>query len=139
MRNNVRGDRVRTFPSWGRPVHRGCGQTLRVYALDAATGREIWQYARPRNVGLVGDAAIGLNRGLAVRGDLLFTVTDHAYAIALDRLTGDLVWEQKMADSSQHYGAITAPLVVDDIVYFGISGGDTGLRGFLDAYYAETG
>ena len=139
MRNNVRGDRVRTFPSWGRPVHRGCGQTLRVYALDATTGREIWQCARPRNVGLVGDAAIGLNRGLAVRGELLFTVTDHAYAIALDRLTGDLVWEQEMADSSQHYGAIAAPLVVDDIVYFGISGGDNGLRGFLDAYYAETG
>ena len=120
-------------------MHRGCAQTLRIYALDAATGREIWQYARPRNVGFVGDAAIGLNRGVAVRGDLLFTVTDHAHAIALDRWTGDLVWEQEMADSSQHYGAIAAPLVVDDIVYFGISGGDTGLRGFLDAYYAETG
>lgn len=110
-----------------------------VFALDAETGREIWQYSRPRTEGLVGDAAIGLNRGVAIRGDLLFTVTDDAHAIALNRWTGALAWDVEMADSRDHYGAIAAPLAVDDIVLFGISGGDTGLRGFLDAYEAETG
>ncbi len=110
-----------------------------VIALDAATGREIWRYAQPRNTGLVGDAAIGLNRGVAIREDLLFTVTDHAHAIALNRWTGELVWDVRMADSRDHYGAIAAPLAVGDLVYFGISGGDTGLRGFLDAYDARTG
>lgn len=110
-----------------------------VFALDAASGREIWEYSRPRSKGLVGDAAIGLNRGVAIRGDLLFTVTDDARAIALNRWTGTLVWEVEMADSRDHYGAIAAPLVVDDLVFFGISGGDTGLRGFLDAYHAATG
>ncbi len=110
-----------------------------VFALDAATGRQIWSYGRPRSEGLVGDAAIGLNRGVAIRGDLLFSVTDNAHAFALNRWTGDLVWDIEMADSRDHYGAIAAPLVVDDLVIVGISGGDTGLRGFLDAYYAETG
>lgn len=110
-----------------------------VFALDAETGRAIWEYRRPRTAGLIGDAAIGLNRGVAVHGDLLFTVTDHAHAIALDRWTGELVWDVEMADYRDHYGAIAAPLVVGDLVYFGISGGDTGLRGFLDAYYAATG
>lgn len=110
-----------------------------VFALDAETGREIWQYSRPRSPGLIGDAAIGLNRGVAIREDLLFTVTDHAHAIALDRWTGELVWDVKMADYRDHYGATAAPLVVDDLVYIGISGGDTGLRGFLDAYHAATG
>ena len=110
-----------------------------VFALDAETGREIWQYVRPRTEGLAGDAAIGLNRGVAVKDDLLFTVTDHAYAIALNRSTGALVWEQKMADFRDHYGGTTAPLAVGDLVFFGISGGDLGLRGFLDAYHAETG
>ncbi len=110
-----------------------------VFALDATTGREVWQYSRPRTKGLIGDAAIGLNRGVAIRGDLLFTVTDHAHAIALNRWTGELVWDAEMADYRDHYGAIAAPLVVDDLVFFGISGGDTGLRGFLDAYRAETG
>ena len=110
-----------------------------VFALDAATGRQLWEYNQPRNTGLVGDAAIGLNRGVAIRGDLLFTVTDHAHAIALDRWTGELIWDVEMADSHDHYGAIAAPLVVGELVFFGISGGDTGLRGFLDAYYAPTG
>ena len=110
-----------------------------VFALDAATGREIWRYSRPRSKGLIGDAAIGLNRGVAIRDDLLFTVTDHAHAIALNRWTGELVWEAEMADYRDHYGAIAAPLAVDDLVFFGISGGDTGLRGFLDAYHAATG
>ena len=110
-----------------------------VFALDAATGRQIWEYQQPRNTGLVGDAAIGLNRGVAIRGDLLFTVTDHAHAIALNRWTGELLWDIEMADSHDHYGAIAAPLVVGELVFFGISGGDTGLRGFLDAYYAGTG
>ena len=110
-----------------------------VFALDAETGREIWQYSRPRTTGLVGDAAIGLNRGVAVRDDFLFTVTDDAHAFALNRWTGALIWDVEMADYRDHYGAIAAPLVVDDIVFVGISGGDTGLRGFLDAYEAETG
>ena len=110
-----------------------------VYALDAATGREFWRYAQPRTEGLVGDPAIGLNRGVAVRGDRLFTVTDHAHVIALDRFTGELVWDTEMADYNDHYGAVAAPLVVGDLVIAGISAGDTGLRGFLDAYHADTG
>ncbi|MEE2613117.1 MAG: PQQ-binding-like beta-propeller repeat protein [Acidobacteriota bacterium] len=110
-----------------------------VYALDAATGREIWRYSQPRTEGLVGDPAIGLNRGVAVREDLLFTVTDHAHVIALDRFTGELVWDAEMADYRDHYGAVAAPLVVDDLVIAGISAGDTGLRGFLDAYHTATG
>ena len=110
-----------------------------VYALAAATGREIWRYSQPRTEGLVGDPAIGLNRGVAVRRDLLFTVTDHAHVIALNRFSGELVWDAEMADYHDHYGAVAAPLVVDDVVIAGISAGDTGLRGFLDAYDASTG
>ena len=110
-----------------------------VYALDATTGREIWRYSQPRTEGLVGDPAIGLNRGVAVRDDLVFTVTDHAHVIALDRFTGELVWDTEMDDYREHYGAVAAPLVVGDLVVAGISAGDTGLRGFLDAYHADTG
>src|SRR4030088_1532962 len=46
------------------------------YALDARSGREIWHYRRPRTEGLAGDAASGINRGVAVLGDGVFTVTD---------------------------------------------------------------
>ncbi len=37
------------------------------YALDAGTGREIWHYQRPRTKGLIGNAAGGINRGVARR------------------------------------------------------------------------
>ncbi len=113
--------------------------TNQVYALDAETGREIWRWARPRTEGVMGDAGIGVNRGVAVRGDRLFTVTDHAHLVALDRWTGRELWDAEMADYRLHYGATAAPLVVGDLVIAGVSGGDLGLRGFLDAYRPESG
>ena len=109
------------------------------YALDAGRGREIWHYRRPRSSGLAGDAASGINRGVAVLGDRVFMVTDNAHVIALHRITGQLIWDVEMADSGQNYGATSAPLVVNDLVISGVSGGDEGIRGFVDAYKASTG
>jgi PQQ-dependent dehydrogenase (methanol/ethanol family) len=109
------------------------------WALDARTGREIWHYNRPRTLGLVGDSAGGINRGVAILADRVFMQTDHAHVIALHRLTGQLLWDVEMADSKQHYGSTGAPLVVNDLVIAGVSGGDEGVRGFLDAYKATTG
>ncbi|MBS1810556.1 MAG: PQQ-dependent dehydrogenase, methanol/ethanol family [Acidobacteria bacterium] len=111
----------------------------RMYALDARSGRQLWQYQRPLTRGLVGDAASAINRGAAVLGDKVFMVTDHAHLIALHRLTGKLLWDVEMADYREHYGATSAPLVVNDLVISGISGGDEGVRGFLAAYKASTG
>jgi alcohol dehydrogenase (cytochrome c) len=109
------------------------------YALDARSGREIWHYSRPRSQGLAGDAASGINRGVAVLGDRVFMVSDNAHLFALHRFTGQLIWDVQMADSRQNYGSTSAPLVVDDLVIAGVSGGDEGIRGFLDAYKASTG
>src|SRR5262249_4153707 len=109
------------------------------YALDARSGRSIWHYSRPRSQGLAGDAASGINRGVAVLGDRVFMVSDNAHLFALHRLTGQLIWDVEMADSRQNYGSTSAPLIVDDLVVAGVSGGDEGVRGFLDAYRASTG
>ncbi len=109
------------------------------HALDAGTGRRIWSYKRPRTKGLAGDAAGGINRGVAVAGDRVFMATDHAHLIALDRFTGTLLWDTEMADWRQNYGATSAPLAVGDLVVSGISGGDEGVRGFLAAFDQATG
>jgi alcohol dehydrogenase (cytochrome c) len=109
------------------------------YALDAGSGRRIWHFQRPRTKGLAGDAATGINRGVAVAGDRVFMVTDHAHLIALNRFTGALVWETTMADWRQNYGATSAPLVAGDLVVSGTSGGDEGIRGFVAAYDRATG
>ena len=109
------------------------------YALDAGTGRRIWEYSRARTPGLVGDAALGTNRGMALRDFKVFMVTDNAHLIALSRTTGRLVWDAVMPDEPQHYGSTVAPLVVKDLVIAGVSGADWGIRGFLSAYKADTG
>ena len=144
----------RLAPAWSFPA--GSGQALQntpvvaggvmyvtavnsVTALDARTGRKIWAFSRPRSKGLVGDAASGINRGVALLDDRVFVVTDNAHLIALHRLTGGLIWDVEMADSRQHYGATSAPLIADGLVVSGISGGDEGVRGFLAAYRPTTG
>ena len=109
------------------------------FALDALTGREIWEYSRPRTPGLVGDAALGTNRGVAILNDKVFMVTDNAHLVALNRTTGRPVWEMAMPHEPQHYGSTVAPLAVKDLVIAGVSGGDWGIRGFIAAYKAATG
>jgi PQQ-dependent dehydrogenase (methanol/ethanol family) len=109
------------------------------FALDARTGNQIWHYSRPRTPGLVSDASLGTNRGMAILGDNVFMVTDNAHLIALNRITGRLAWDVVMPDEPQHYGATVAPLVVKDMVIAGVSGGDWGIRGFLAAYKAGSG
>jgi alcohol dehydrogenase (cytochrome c) len=109
------------------------------YALDARSGRQIWHYSRPLTKGVIGDAGTAINRGVAVLGNTVFMVTDHAHIIALHRLSGEQLWDTEMADYRKHYGATSAPLVVRDLVLSGTSGGDEGARGFVDAYKVSTG
>ncbi|HEY2105447.1 MAG TPA: PQQ-binding-like beta-propeller repeat protein [Candidatus Binataceae bacterium] len=109
------------------------------WALDAGTGREIWHFQRPRTRGLVGNASGGINRGVAISGDRLFMVSDHAHILALNRHTGDLLWDTEMADWHQNYNATSAPLVVGDLVVSGTAGGDEGARGFVAAFDRSSG
>jgi PQQ-dependent dehydrogenase (methanol/ethanol family) len=111
-----------------------------VSALDARSGREIWRYSRPRSQGLRGDAAAGLNRGVALVGDRVFYVTDDARLLSLSRLNGALLWETSLTqNSTQPYGGTMAPLVVGNLVIAGVSGADEGIRGFLAAFNVATG
>ncbi len=105
------------------------------YALDARSGRELWHYKYPFSGRMV-------NRGAAILGESLYMVTPDAYLLALDIKTGHLVWKAQMApDNGPNgpYSATVAPLALKDKVVVGISGGETGTRGFLDAYDAATG
>lgn len=112
-----------------------------VFALDGRSGREIWRYVRPRTPAgtIAGDAALGANRGVALSGDRVFFATDDARMLCLNRLTGALPWEVYMPETSQHYGATSAPLVVGDLVMSGVAGADDGIRGFIGAWKIATG
>src|SRR3954454_860489 len=112
-----------------------------VFAIDARTGGLIWQYSRPPSSGLVGDARLGTNRGVALLRDRIFFVTDNARLLALDRGSGKLLWETQMAPdtTNQHFGGTVAPLIVNDTVVAGVAGADHGIRGFIAALAPETG
>ncbi|MGH9592867.1 MAG: pyrroloquinoline quinone-dependent dehydrogenase, partial [Bryobacteraceae bacterium] len=116
----------------------GTGQDNRAFALDARTGRPIWRYQRnlPDKI----QACCGMvNRGFAALGDKLFMATLDAHVIALDRKTGNVIWDVAAADYRQAYVFTVAPLVVKDKIIVGIAGGEYGISGFIDAYSAQTG
>ena len=110
-----------------------------VFALDARAGRTIWQYQRPPSEG--GGQGKGTNRGVAVLGDRVYTVTNDVLLVALHRVTGEPLWEADITEGldKKNYGSTSAPLVVKDMVVAGVSGGDLGVRGFLSAFKADTG
>src|SRR5216684_4257517 len=108
------------------------------WALDGRTGRQIWRYRRELPATLT--ACCGLvNRGFGVLGDRLFMTTLDAHLLALDMKTGAVAWDATLEDYSHGYASTLAPLVVKDKVIVGVAGGEYGIRGFLDAYDAQTG
>ena len=116
----------------------GTGQNDRAFALDARTGRAIWRYQR--NLPEKLQPCCGMvNRGFAILGNRLFMATLDAHVIALDTKTGNLLWDVAAADYHLAYTFTVAPLALKNEVIVGVSGGEYGVRGFIDAYDAETG
>lgn len=109
-----------------------------VVALDGRTGRVLWRYRRIGAANARGCCG-SVNRGLAILDDSLFLGTFDAHLVALDVRTGKARWDVIVADYRQGYTITVAPLAVKDKVVIGVSGGDLGIRGFLDAYDAKTG
>jgi alcohol dehydrogenase (cytochrome c) len=107
------------------------------YALDAGTGRQVWHYRRERTRGMMADA--GSNRGVGVAGDRVFMETDNAHLIALNRFTGELLWDSEVADWHKNYFATSAPLPSGDFVIAGVGGGEHGANGLVVAFDQNTG
>jgi alcohol dehydrogenase (cytochrome c) len=105
------------------------------FALDAGTGRQIWRYQRPRSKATVGHA----NRGVSVGGDRVFMVSDDAHLLALDRFSGELLWDTTLDDWRKNYAATSAPLVAGNLVIAGVTGGEHGANGFVAAHDQQTG
>jgi len=114
------------------------GADDRAFALDARSGRPIWQYQRslPPDIR---PCCGRVNRGMAILGDKVFLGTLDAHVIALDTKTGNVAWDVGTSDYSKGYSITLAPLVINHLVLIGVSGGEYGIRGFIDAYDAATG
>jgi alcohol dehydrogenase (cytochrome c) len=109
-----------------------------VYAFDARTGLQLWKFHRKQDI--VNPYQINpSNRGVAVLDGRVFFGTLDDNLIALDAHTGRELWEVRIADTLEGFTLTGAPLAVKDKIIMGSSGGEMGLRGFLDAYDPATG
>ncbi|MGD9196101.1 MAG: PQQ-binding-like beta-propeller repeat protein, partial [Methyloceanibacter sp.] len=114
------------------------GSYSRLYAVDAKTGKEIWQYDARLPEGILPCCDV-VNRGAAIFGDKIYFGTLDAKIVALDKKTGDVVWSKKIANFKDGYSYTAAPLIVDGLVITGNSGGEFGILGEVQARDAETG
>ena len=109
-----------------------------VVALDARTGLQIWRYQREQKV--VNPYQINpFNRGVAVLGNRVFFGTLDAAMIALDARTGLPLWEVQAGDTMKGYSFTSAPLAIKDKIIIGVTGGEFGAPGYVDAYDPATG
>lgn len=114
------------------------GSYSRLYAIDVKTGEEIWQYDARLPEGILPCCDV-VNRGAAIYGDNVIFGTLDARLVALNRKTGDVVWNKKIADYKAGYSYTAAPLIVNGLVITGNSGGEFGIVGEVQARNAETG
>lgn len=110
-----------------------------VTALDLRTGRPLWTWERPLPKGLQTIGFGKVNRGVAALGDMVYVGTLDAHLIALDARSGAVRWDTEVADHKTGHCITVAPLAIDGKIVIGISGGEAGIRGFIDAYDAKTG
>ena len=108
-------------------------------ALDARTGRPLWTYTPriPKDVIIIGSPPV--NRGVAILDNTVFLGTVNCHLIALDAKTGSVRWDTTVDDNKNGYYITAAPLAIDGKIIIGVSGAETGIRGFIDAYDPKTG
>lgn len=111
-----------------------------VVAFQASTGKKLWEYEHDlSNVGLKTICCDVVNRGVALYEDKVYMATLDNRVVALDAKTGTVVWNEQLNAPDVGYAMTLAPLVVKGKVIVGVSGGEYGARGFIEALDANTG
>ncbi len=112
----------------------------KVYALDAATGRQLWSFDPMVSGQQAAKACCDVvNRGAAVYHGKVFVGTLDGRLIALNASTGKPVWTTQTTDLHGSLTITGAPRVIRNKVIIGNGGADLGARGYVSAYNTETG
>jgi len=123
-------------------VHNGkmfvTGSYSRIYALDAKSGKKLWKYEHRLPEGIMPCCDV-VNRGAALFDNLVIFATLDAQLVALDQNTGDVVWKEKIDDYAAGYSASAAPLIAKGLLLTGVSGGEFGVIGRVEARDPKTG
>lgn len=110
----------------------------RIFALDAKTGQKLWKYEHRLPEGIMPCCDV-INRGAALYDNLVIFATLDAQLVALDQKTGDVVWKEKIDDYAAGYSASAAPLIAGGLLLTGVSGGEFGVVGRVEARNPKTG
>ncbi len=119
------------------------GSYSRLYAIDAKTGDKKWEYDARLPEGILPCCDV-VNRGAALYGDLVYFGTLDAQLVALHAKTGKLAWKKEIEDFKGGYSMTAAPLIVPTtahgaLILTGVSGGEFGVVGRVEARKASTG
>lgn len=114
------------------------GSYSRLFAFDAKTGEEKWEYSARLPDAIVPCCDV-VNRGAAIYGDKIIFGTLDARLVALNRITGKVIWNKQIADYKAGYSFTAAPMIVKGKVIVGNSGGEFGVVGEVQARDVNTG
>jgi alcohol dehydrogenase (cytochrome c) len=110
----------------------------RIYALDAKTGNKLWKYEHRLPDGIMPCCDV-VNRGAALYDNLVIFSTLDAQLVALNQDTGEVVWKEKVDDYAAGYSNTAAPLIAKGLLLTGVSGGEFGVVGRVEARDPKTG
>jgi alcohol dehydrogenase (cytochrome c) len=115
-----------------------------VYAIDVSSGKKgviKWKMDPGTDRAWAGDVACcGVNnRGVALWKDKVISIALDGRMFAIDKATGEVAWERKIADPALGETLTIAPLVVRDLAIVGAAGGEFGIRGYIEATDLNTG
>lgn len=110
----------------------------RIYALDSKSGKKLWKYEHRLPDGIMPCCDV-INRGAALFDNLVIFATLDAQIVALNQDTGAVVWKEKIDDYAAGYSASAAPLIAGGLLLTGVSGGEFGVIGRVEARDPKTG
>jgi len=110
----------------------------RIFALDAKTGAKLWKYEHRLPDGIMPCCDV-INRGAALYDNLVIFATLDAQLVALNQDTGEVVWKEKIDDYAAGYSASAAPIIANGLLLTGVSGGEFGVIGRVEARDPKTG
>lgn len=110
-----------------------------VTALDARTGNMLWHWQPDIANEVLNIGFPRINRGVAILGETVYVATLDGRLFALDAGSGAVRWEVPVADNAVGFSLTLAPLALEDKIIVGVSGAEAGIRGYIDAYAADTG
>lgn len=114
------------------------GSYSRIYALDVTNGKKLWKYEHRLPEGIMPCCDV-INRGAALYDNLVIFGTLDAQLVALNQDTGEVVWKEKIDEYSAGYSYTAAPLIAGGLLITGLSGGEFGVVGRVEARDPKTG